>query len=70
MEDKKEKWTSSEVKQRLMVFVRQMVRDNRGAYLNDRTFRESYYKAQRSLMTDLGEKLPELGEALDYEYRH
>jgi len=70
MEDKKEKWTASEVKQRLMVFVRQLVRDNQGAYLNDRTFREAYYRSARSLLEDLETKHPELAEPLEFEYRH
>ncbi len=71
MEDtQKTKWTPSEVKQRLVIFVRQMVRDNSGAYLNDKTFREAYYRAQRNLLEDLSEKLPELSEALDYDYKH
>ena len=69
-EDTPKKWTAAEKRERIVKFVRELVRDNKGAYLNDRRFRQDFYRAHRALLEDLGQVMPELGEALEAEYLH
>ena len=70
MTEEQKKWNAAEKRERLIKFVRELVRDNKGAYLNDKRFRQDFYRAHRALMADLGHALPELAEPLEAEYLH